>query len=73
MMQELYIIIGGLIVGAIGWFTAMAAGRKQEKANQIKRENKARVIADEARKEIDSLSDDDILNRSKRWVRNPKQ
>ena len=73
MIDSIYIILGSIAALIVGWFTAKRQGKKEEQADQIKRNNETRKLADETRKEIDSLSDDDILERSKRWVRNNKR
>lgn len=69
-MNQLYIILAGLVALVAGWFTARRSGRKAEQADQLKREVDARDKADESDNEMDKLSNDDIRDRGSKWVRN---
>lgn len=73
MIDTIYIILGSIAALIVGWFTAKRQGKKEEQADQIKRNNETRKTADETGKKIDAMGDDDIRNRARGWVRNPKR
>lgn len=69
-MNELYLIIAGVVALLAGLFAARASGKKAERNEQLKRDVGARRKANESDKEVDSLSTSDIRARANRWLRN---
>ena len=57
------IAIIGVLIGALGF-------KSRSKAREIERQMKTLDKAQKVRNEVGSLSDDDVLDRATKWVRN---
>lgn len=66
MLSELVpwlIAVIGVLIGALGF-------KSRSKAREIERQMEALDKAQKVRNEVNSLSDNDVLDRATKWVRN---
>lgn len=76
MMQELYIILVGVVAIIIGWFTAIQSGKKQERNAQAKQAlddiRKAQQKVRDAQDKISKMDDDAVRGHAAARLRSGK-